>query len=298
VNLPAVRIGVFVGALALLFVAAFAVGSLADPITSAGEPDPAHAGGGSEEGTHDAAPEAGAALPGLAVSEAGYTLEPVRTRYPAGPDAEFRFAITDSDGEAVTDYVRSHQKDLHLIVVRRDLAGYQHVHPTRDADGTWSVPLDLSRAGTWRVFADFTPAGLGRGLTLGTDIAVPGRFTPQRLPAPATRTNVDGYDVTLTGTATPGEESELTFTVSRNGREVTDVQPYLGALGHLVSLRAADLAYLHTHAEEGADVRFATEFPTAGTYRLFLDFKHDDQVHTAQFTVAVPGAHAGQGGHG
>lgn len=304
-KLPAVKIGAFIGLLALLFVGAFAIGSSADPITSSGEPNAAHAGGdaaepGDDDGSHDEggheAPGAESALPGLAVSEAGYTLVPARTTLPARAHAAFRFAIVGENGEPVTDYVRSHEKELHLIAVRRDLARFQHVHPTRAADGTWSVPLDLSRPGSWRVFADFTPAGLGRGVTLGTDIAVPGRFTPERLPAPAARTTVDGYDVTLAGAATSGEESELTFTVSQGGEEVNDLQPYLGAFGHLVSLRTADLAYLHTHAEDGAQVRFATEFPTPGTYRLFLDFKHDGEVHTAQFTVAVPDAHGSPGG--
>jgi hypothetical protein len=30
-----------------------------------------------------------------------------------------------------------------------------------------------------------------------------------------------------------------------------------------------------------------TTFPTAGTYRLYLDFKHGGAVHTAAFTVVV-----------
>ena len=95
-----------------------------------------------------------------------------------------------------------------------------------------------------------------------------------------------------------GRETGLTFTVSRGGAPVTGLQPYLGAFGHLVSLRAGDLAYLHTHPETeahdgatgGPDVRFATTFPTAGAYRLFLDFQVDGVVRTAAFTVVVPSA--------
>ena len=48
--------------------------------------------------------------------------------------------------------------------MRRDLAGFQHVHPARGADGTWRVPLDLPAAGTYRVFADFAPADHGRAV--------------------------------------------------------------------------------------------------------------------------------------
>jgi hypothetical protein len=79
--------------------------------------------------------------------------------------------------------------------------------------------------------------------------------------------------------------------VSRDGHELTDLEPYLRARGHLVALREGDLAYLHVHPEEGpepgAGVSFMTEFPSAGRYRLFLQFKHDGRVHTTAFTRAV-----------
>ena len=148
----------------------------------------------------------------------------------------------------MTDYTVEHEKLLHLIVVRRDLAGFQHVHPTLDTAGTWSVPLDLTRGGDYRVFADFTPAG-GEGVTLGTDLRVAGTYDPQELPAPAPTATVDGYTVTLGGALRPGETSNVTLSVSRDGQPVTDLQPYLGAYGHLVALRTADLGYLHVHPD-------------------------------------------------
>ncbi|HEU0042548.1 MAG TPA: hypothetical protein VFQ15_09375 [Jiangellaceae bacterium] len=304
-NKTLITLGGFAGAIAVAFGAAFALGSAAEPISTPTESDHSASSETDHEegqvsiaeghGGHDAtAPTA--VLPGLAVSEAGYTLVPVATTLPAGDATDFRFSVTDPEGGPVHAYTEEHEKELHLIAVRRDLSGFQHVHPTRDAEGTWSVPLDLSVGGTWRVFADFTPAELGRGLTLGTDVTVAGEFVPLPLPAASTTATTDGYDVTLEGTPTAGSESELTFTVSKDGTQVTDLEPYLGAFGHLVSLRTGDLAYLHTHpaAEAhagqrgGPDVEFGTEFPTAGTYRLFLDFQHGGAVHTAEFTVTVP----------
>jgi hypothetical protein len=298
---PALKLGGFVGGLAAAFALAFTVGSSTDPIRAEEPAAPAmddmgdgHAeeAGSEHGGGHDAGT---GQLPGLAVSDAGYTLVPAAPSLPSGPAVPFRFRVTGPDGRALHDYELSHEKELHLIVVRRDLDGFQHVHPVRAADGTWSVPLDLRKGGTYRMFADFKPAGLDRGLTLGTDVSVAGPFTPVPLPEPATRSVVDGYDVTLAGTPVAGEESELTFTVSRNGKPVRDLEPYLGAFGHLVSLRTGDLAYLHTHpAQEahagergGPQVTFATTFPTAGTYRLFLDYQHGGEVRTASFTVNV-----------
>ena len=96
-----------------------------------------------------------------------------------------RFQILGPDGAPVTEYQTEHDKDLHLIAVRRDLSHFQHVHPVLDPEGTWTVPLDLSAAGEYRVFADFTPAGHDGGLVLGADLAVPGTYEPVPLPEPA-----------------------------------------------------------------------------------------------------------------
>lgn len=320
---PGPKLAGFAVTLVLAFGGAYAVGAGTDPVAEPeaqptkpaempemgemGSPEPeAHESTPAPGATtaahgdeHGGSTEAPTTLPGLAVSDSGYTLEPVATTVPAGPTVPFRFRITDPDGHALTAYDVEHEKELHLIVVRRDLAGFQHVHPVRAADGTWSVPLDLRAAGSWRVFADFKPKALKSGLTLGTDLTVAGSFAPVPLPPATTTSRTDGYDVTLAGKAEAGKTSDLTFTVRRNGKPVTDLQPYLGAFGHLVSLRTGDLAYLHTHpAQEahagdsgGPTVDFGAEFPTAGSYRLFLDFQHGGTVHTAEFTVVVAGEH-------
>jgi hypothetical protein len=171
--------------------------------------------------------------------------------------------------------------------------------------GTWSTPLAVSTAGDYRVLADFIPAGAESPVVLGTDLSVGGAFDPRPLPQPAATSAVDGYDVTLSGDTAAEDDSHLTFTVTRAGQPVTDLQPYLGAFGHLVALRAGDLGYLHTHPAAdargdergGPKISFATEFPSPGSYRLFMQFQAGGQVHTAAFTVHVPmqHAHGGQG---
>ncbi|WCN82053.1 hypothetical protein [Micromonospora sp. LH3U1] len=226
---------------------------------------------------------------GLLVSDRGYTLEPVDA--PAG---EFAFRIVGPGGP-VTRYDVAHDKRMHLIVARRDLSGFRHVHPDLAPDGTWRVDTPLAGPGQWRAFADFTPTG-GEPLTLGVDVTIPGELTERPLPAPATSTTVDGYTVTLTGAPQPGSTSPLTFTVSRSGQPVTDLEPYLGAYGHLVALRRGDLAYLHVHpdgtpgdgrTQPGPAVTFLADVPSAGSYRLYLDFRHGGAVHTAEFTVVT-----------
>jgi len=232
---------------------------------------------------------------GLTDSENGYTLRLDTPQTTAAANHTLRFRILNQDGAPITRYQRSHDKDLHLIVVRRDMAAFQHVHPVLDASGTWTVPIDLSRAGDYRVFADFVPEG-SQNLTLGADLRVAGNYDVKTLPAPSTTATVGEYTVTLTGAIAPDQSSKVVLSVNRNGKPVTDLQPYLAAYGHLVALRAADLGYLHVHPEghpgdgvtaAGPGITFYVTAPSAGDYRLFLDFQHEGVVRTAEFTVAV-----------
>ena len=286
----------FVAGLALVFAAALGLGRVVGPVQAA--PTESHAEGGhgeSDAATDEAAP---AAYPkGLLVSQDGYTLKLAQTSAPAGASVPITFQVLGPEGAPVTEYELSHEEDLHLIAVRRDFTGFQHVHPEMAADGTWSTPLALT-PGQWRLFADFKASG-AEALTLGADLAVDGRFTAQP-PVPETRTSVvDGYTVTLTGDLEAGAEARLTLNVSRDGVPVTDLEPYLGAYGHLVALREGDLAYLHVHPEgtpgdgttaPGPEIVFFAEVPSASGYRLYLDFKHEGVVRTASFAVPSTGA--------
>lgn len=300
-NVPA-KLGVFTLGLGAVFGMAFGAGRLTGPVGTGDAPtgrapmaahggDDAHGSGGETHGSgHDGHAGDDAVPAGLLVSDHGYTLARVPAR--AG---EFAFRIVGPDGHAVTSFATRHDRRMHLIVVRRDLSGFRHVHPAMDADGTWRVASPLRGPGTYRAFADFQPAGAAP-LTLGIDTAIAGAATPKPLPAPAATASTDGYTVALAGTLRPGQASRLTLTVSRDGRPVTDLQPYLGAYGHLVVLRQGDLAYLHVHPEgapgdgstlPGPAVTFNAEVPSAGLYRLYLDFQHDGTVHTAEFTAAA-----------
>ena len=247
-----------------------------------------------------------ATVRGVTVDEGGLRVELDQPALPQGKKTEISFRVLAEDGSAVTDYEVEHERKMHLIVARRDLTGFQHLHPEMAEDGTWSTEITLPEAGAYRVFADFNHEG--ESLTLGQDLVVDGNADYQELPVQLTETELpSGYIVGIEGEAAKaGQESELTFNVARHG-EVVEVEPYLGADGHLVALRDGDLAFLHVHPMGGATeagghgehgggdesseseggIRFMTEFPSEGRYRLFLQFKHDGGVHTAEFTREV-----------
>ncbi len=221
---------------------------------------------------------------GLQVAQDGYRLRAATRQLSVGTARQFLFQVLGPDDKPVTSYTENHDKDLHLILVRRDMSGYQHLHPTRGSDGTWSIPISVGTPGQYRVLADFQPAAHHEAITLGIDVPAPGDYRPVPLPAPATTAEVDGYTVTMTGELSSGE---LGFTVSRDGGPVTGLEPYLGALGHLVVLREGDLAYLHVHPAAEDALAFAAEIPSPGAYRLYLDFQHGGKVRTAEFTAVT-----------
>ncbi len=226
---------------------------------------------------------------GLSASLDGFTLATDDTAFTPGVTEPFSFRILGPDGTPVTAFDTRHERQLHLVVVADDLGDYQHVHPTLVADGTWQIDLALPRAGGYRAYADFDATG-AEPVTLAADLTAAGLLDPRPLPAPSTDATVDGYDVRLDGTVVAGTEAELRFTVSRDGAPVTDLQPYLGAFGHLAAIRAGDHAYLHVHptdASSAEEVVFVVHAPSPGTYRLFLDVRHDDVVRTAAFSVDV-----------
>jgi hypothetical protein len=265
----------FAVVLALVFAGAALAGSRLD----------VHPGKTATEKPGMSAMDAPQPVRGLAVSEKGLTLELARRTAPQGSPFALAFRIVDGRGQTVRDFDVEHTKRMHLIVVRRDMTGFQHLHPSENADGTWSLPVTLPEAGTYRVFADFSAGQTP--YTLADDIAVDGSMRSQPLTAPAGAVDVDGLRVALVEGATKaGADSELTFSVTRAGRPVA-LADYLGAKGHLVALRQGDLAFLHVHPDENR-LKFMATFPTAGTYRLFLQFKTTDgRLHTAAFTQDV-----------
>ena len=296
------RLAGFAAVLVLVFGGAAVAGGAIGPERD-GEPAGARGSGHAESNApHGGATAAGrdamstnadetAADPvrGLAVAENGLGLDLEQTELHRDRPTELRFHIVASGGQPVRDFEVEHEKRMHLIVVRRDGQGFQHLHPELGNDGEWRVRLTLPDAGSYRVFADFKYGGQAQ--TLAGDLAVDGEADYRPLPATATAADTgDGYRVRLdAGAQRAGREAQLRFGVTRDG-EAVRTEPYLGAGGHLVALREGDLAYLHVHPAgngRGAAVSFMTEFPSEGRYRLYLQFKHKGRVHTAEFTQEV-----------
>jgi hypothetical protein len=273
------RLAVFAAAVAVLTGGAAAAGKTLQP----------DAPGGRATSEHGGTMDASMLVRGLSVDQNGLRLVVDDPAFRRNQPQDLRFRILDdARGEPVRDFDLEHTKRMHLIVVRRDLTGFQHLHPRMQPDGTWTMPLRLTQAGSYRVFADFSHDD--QPTTLASDLRVDGSADLRALPVPETVAQSDrGDTVHLDATPTAGEEAGLRFTVTRHGAPV-ELQPYLGADGHLIALRDGDLAFLHVHptaADQPNEIHLETTFTTPGRYRLFLQFREAGRLHTAAFTLRV-----------
>jgi hypothetical protein len=273
-----------VGALAIA-----GCGSTDSPASSNAKPQaasPAHT-----SGKHMAAKNGG-----LASNQDGYELTLKRAPMRSGRTSTLRFEIQAPDGRPQTDYAIDQTKRLHFYLVRDDLTGYEHLHPTLGPDGTWSVQVRPQRPGPYRVYTDFVakePAGTKHAVVVSRPLRIAGRYRAEPLPEPAARATSDDYEVAVTGSPKAGAETPLMFTITRAGKPVSDLEPYLDTFAHMTALKERTLSYSHLHpltkasspGRAGPGLKFAAELPTPGRYRLFLQFKDRGSLHLAQFTV-------------
>jgi hypothetical protein len=214
----------------------------------------------------------------------------------AGDASPLTFKIMNG-ATAITDFKETHTKLLHFIAVKKDLSGYQHIHPTLASDGTWSTTAKLT-PGTWRFIADtlpIIPGTMSMQMTLATEVVIPGETTPAPPLVLGRTTSVDGYTVTAKGDIGIGHAHNFTLTVSKDGKPVTDLGEYLGAYGHLVALDSKTLTYTHLHpgraAEPGVligpDVVFPAQLPKDAVYKLFFEFNAGGSVHLAELALDI-----------
>lgn len=215
------------------------------------------------------------------------------------PDAEgtlIQLRAMKKNGEAIEEFDISHEKLLHLIVVSKDLSYFTHIHPEYKGGGLFEIVNDFPAGGEYRFIADFKPSD-GGSMTKLAWIEVEGEPAPF-VPAgmePTAKDAADGKEVSMSVEGLgANQDAVLTFTISdeETGEPITDLDPYLGAIGHVVVLSEDGERYLHVHAEEnqgtGPTAKFETSFPRSGAYKLWAQFQQDGQVFTVSYVIDVP----------
>lgn len=258
----------------------------------------------------------------VAQSHRGYEMEV--TSKPAGIDSNqpaiFKYKVKNDKGEVLKNYSVVHEKIMHFIVVRKDLQYFQHLHPTFDkATGEYTIAVTFPADGPYKLFPDFTPAKSEDNpqqltVTLNTDVNVGdiGKYKAQPLtPDTENAKNVNGYKVSynLPNELIAEKEFSYNLAVEKYGQPVTDLENYLGALGHGVILSEGKLDFIHTHAGDagqgdsakmdhgsggmekvttkGPKIDFSTTFPEPGNYKIFTQFQHEGKIITTDHAVTV-----------
>ncbi|KQW49484.1 ATPase P [Nocardioides sp. Root1257] len=233
-------------------------------------------------------------IPPVTARDAGLTLSydvPADAR--PGEPTKVRVTVTGGD------LVRTHQVWMHLIVTRSDLGTFAHLHPEPTGQpGVFETEMTFPTAGTYALHAEVREQGQLADVLDEHDVTVAGS-APAAVAVPTgdvRSATVDGVRITLDGDARVGDTSDLTL----HGPD--DLQPYLGAAGHVVVMRADGEDFQHRHAETyddrgrpvqalpgttfGPDLDLHVRFDVPGAYRLWAQLRlADGSVVTAPFVV-------------
>ena len=229
----------------------------------------------------------------------------------AGQKLTLYFTVSHpSTGKLVKNFETVHDKRYHLFIISQDMEYFQHIHPEESQDGTWSIEATLPKPGAYAVLSDFMPGGgssqfLARPLITagytGDVLAQSAHLVPDTV-----QTQTVG-DLTATveydpKTLVAGAYGHLTFHLKKAGTDqpVTDLQTYLGAFGHMLTMSEDMVNYVHSHPTDllppsqnvedlrgGPDVMFEGLMPKPGRYRAWTQFRYHDKVHTFVNTFEV-----------
>jgi hypothetical protein len=201
----------------------------------------------------------------------------------AGQPAALAFEIRHRDAPRVahTAFDLAHEKRMHLIVVRKDLNFFSHVHPELDDAGVFRLTHTFPSAGEYHLFADVAPRGAGSQILLakikvGGDAVAP--------PPPSS----PGVALAWPDGTPAGKTIPLTATVNPSD----GLEKYLGAMGHVILIHEDGVSFVHSHPDErdgggasGGVIRFLARFPKAGRYRGWAQFQRNGVLSTADFSA-------------
>jgi hypothetical protein len=198
------------------------------------------------------------------------------------------------------DFDLVHERPMHLFLVRRDLAYFAHEHPEYVAPGVFRLRYRFPAPGDYRLFADVAPKDAGSQV-LSADLSVrPGAADPPPpSPAPMSpqlwgeagplRVDLDPPDG---GIPVGRTVTVAAYVRDRDGRPVEDIEPWLGALGHLLLISRDGETFAHAHPDErepsigkGGRIPFLVRLPKPGLYRGWLQLQRRGKIFTAEVAL-------------
>lgn len=261
---------------------------------------------------------------GQLVTRYGGDVSVALSTQPLNPQPAVPFTITymlkDKAGSPMTiDKLQiTHEHPMHLIVVSQNLLYFSHIHPADQKDGSYTVAGNVPEKGKYLLFDEFFTkdgtAQIERNVLATTGASsydtganlTPDLGHPQQMGE-------------LTAVLTPTVEKvrrrlpiAFTLTFSKDGKPVTDLEPYLGAACHVVIISADTKQFAHTHGDVpsgamsgdmssmnmgtitmpppvhfGPAVQFIHTFMQAGLYRVWVQLSYKGKVVTVSSNIQV-----------
>jgi hypothetical protein len=233
------------------------------------------------------------------------------------------------------DLVLDHNHLMHLYVVRwPEMSVVYHLHPAQVSAGDFDLALPAFAAGNYRLFADIVHADgfpetavadvyldVPKGTALAGDDAY-GELAPFPQAAASEVPLADGYRFRFAVESPEGKGEAivranspvvLRFTLlDPQGNAPSNMENYMGMLGHLAIIRSDGSVFAHIHPEGSAAMAammmanaaagssmdmspaklsntadFPFGFPNAGRYRIVIQMKHGATIETAATDLTV-----------
>jgi hypothetical protein len=222
------------------------------------------------------------------------TTNPKRPK--TGEPVELRMVFRDRDNPkgVFSSFETVHESLLHLVMVRTDLAEFAHEHPVLGDDGIFRLRYTFPSGGEYHLFADVAPKGAGSQVLMAK-LNVSG-------PAAVRRQQQTGS--TIVELIPSVEPLPIRQTVAilvgikdaSSGTPTHDLEPYLGAPGHLLLVHEDATTFVHSHPADDVEaardgrLRFLARFPKPGLYRGWVQIKRGGEVITKAFNLRAEAA--------
>jgi copper transport protein len=233
------------------------------------------------------------------------------------------FTLRDYHGNPVQDIVLDHNRILHVIIASKDFSVFSHIHvedfgpvtPEMLKTAEFPVHYTFPKDGEYLVSADFTERGYLFSDQFYLKVGLSNMMSAPDDETFGLRKNADGYDVTLKTSPArlkAGASATLDYHIVKDGKPLTEMNPYLAVPMHISIIRDDLMGFLHIHGllpvpligkllgesihashlflpnKFGPDIEATNfTFPSAGIYHIFGEFSVAEKVVVTQFTVRV-----------
>jgi hypothetical protein len=183
-----------------------------------------------------------------------------------------------------------HERKAHLIVVSDDLEFFNHIHPVEVNNGAYAVELVLPSGGKYKLFAEYKPEGYDKTTDV-FDFVVSGKSKAEKLyEYKSTVHTGKEYSVKLLNADNllAGEDQTIIAEFYKDGKKlnINTFDNYLGEKAHAVLISIKDKKFMHVHPMVMDNkLNLNLNFDKSDLYRLWIQFKINGQVHTADFVV-------------